>query len=56
LLGPLLACEFAKATVTLPGELVLDPFAGSGSTFELDFTYFEQASRRMSHIRERAAQ
>lgn len=54
---------------TLPGELVLDPFAGSGSTcaaatlcgrqylgFELDSSYFEQASRRMNRIRERAAQ
>lgn len=54
---------------TLPGELVLDPFAGSGSTcaaatlcgrqylgFELDSIYFEQALRRMNRIRERAAQ
>ena len=54
---------------TLPGEPVLDPFAGSGSTcaaatlcgrqylgFELDSTYFEQASRRMMRIRERATQ
>lgn len=53
---------------TLPGELVLDPFAGSGSTcatatlcgrqylgIELDSTYFEQAIRRMERIRERAA-
>ncbi len=53
---------------TLPGELVLDPFAGSGSTcaaamlckrqylgIELDSTYFEQAVRRMERIRERAA-
>ncbi|HEX4022247.1 MAG TPA: DNA methyltransferase [Acidobacteriaceae bacterium] len=54
---------------TLPGELVLDPFAGSGSTcaaatlcrrqylgIELDSTYFEQATRRMERIRERAAE
>jgi site-specific DNA-methyltransferase (adenine-specific) len=53
---------------TLPGELVLDPFAGSGSTcaaamlcgrkylgFELDPIYFQQALLRMSRIRERAA-
>ena len=53
---------------TLPGELVLDPFAGSGSTcaaatlcgrrylgIELDSTYFEQAICRMERIRERAA-
>jgi site-specific DNA-methyltransferase (adenine-specific) len=53
---------------TLPGELVLDPFAGSGSTcatatlcgrqylgIELDSTYFEQAIRRMERIRERGA-
>jgi DNA modification methylase len=54
---------------TLPGELVLDPFAGSGSTcatatlcgrqyvgIELESTYFEQAIRRMERIRERAAE
>lgn len=54
---------------TLPGELVLDPFAGSGSTcatatlcgrqylgIELDPAYVEQATRRMKCIRERAAQ
>jgi DNA modification methylase len=53
---------------SLPGEVVLDPFAGSGSTcvaaalcgrkylgFELDPAYFEQAVRRMNRIRERAA-
>jgi site-specific DNA-methyltransferase (adenine-specific) len=52
---------------TLPGELVLDPFAGSGSTcatatlcgrrylgIELDATYYEQAARRMERIRERS--
>ena len=54
---------------SLPGELVLDPFAGSGSTcatatlcgrrylgIELDATYFEQAVSRMKRIRERSAQ
>jgi site-specific DNA-methyltransferase (adenine-specific) len=53
---------------TLPGELVLDPFAGSGSTcatatlcgrqyvgIELDSMYFEQAIRRMERIRDRGA-
>ncbi len=53
---------------SLQGEVVLDPFAGSGSTcvaatlcgrkylgFELDPVYFQQAVRRMSRIRERAA-
>ena len=53
---------------SLSGEVVLDPFAGSGSTcvaaalcgrkylgVELDPVYFEQAIRRMTRIRERAA-
>jgi site-specific DNA-methyltransferase (adenine-specific) len=53
---------------TLPDELILDPFAGSGSTcaaamlcgrkylgIELDPVYFQEASRRMSRIGERAA-
>jgi DNA modification methylase len=53
---------------TLPGELVLDPFAGSGSTcataklcgrqyldIELDWAYFEQAIRRIERIREPSA-
>jgi DNA modification methylase len=52
---------------TLPGELVLDPFAGSGSTcaaailtgrrylgIELDDNYCKQAVSRMSRILERA--
>lgn len=52
---------------TLPGELVLDPFAGSGSTcatatlcsrqylgIELDPVYFEQAARRMERIQKRS--
>lgn len=54
---------------TLKGELILDPFVGSGSTcataalcgrqylgIELDPVYFEQASRRMKRIRERIGQ
>jgi site-specific DNA-methyltransferase (adenine-specific) len=54
---------------SLPGELVLDPFAGSGSTcatatlcsrrylgVELDLVYFDQAIRRMDRIRKRSAQ
>jgi site-specific DNA-methyltransferase (adenine-specific) len=51
---------------TLPGELVLDPFAGSGSSctaalltgrrylgVELDGTYYEQAVSRMNRVNER---
>ncbi|MBB6147320.1 site-specific DNA-methyltransferase (adenine-specific) [Silvibacterium bohemicum] len=51
---------------TLPGELVLDPFAGSGSTcaaalltgrkyrgVELDDSYYEQAVSRMNRVTER---
>jgi DNA modification methylase len=53
---------------TLQGELVLDPFAGSGSTcaaalltgrrylgVEMDEAYFQKASARMERIRERIA-
>jgi site-specific DNA-methyltransferase (adenine-specific) len=53
---------------TLPGELILDPFAGSGSTcaaakltgrkylgVELDAAYVKLALARMNQIRERAA-
>jgi DNA modification methylase len=52
----------------LPGELVLDPFAGSGSTcaaalltgrrylgIELDATYYEVASQRLDTAKERIA-
>ena len=55
-------------SLTLPGELVLDPFAGSGSScaaalltgrkfigIELDFEYFNQASARMSRVEGRIA-
>lgn len=53
---------------TLPGELVLDPFAGSGSScaaallagrryvgIELDAEYFYQASARLERVQERVA-
>lgn len=53
---------------TLPDELVLDPFAGSGSTcaaamltgrrylgVEMDATYFHQASARMERVKGRIA-
>ncbi len=53
---------------TLPGELVFDPFAGSGSScaaamltgrkylgIEMDDAYFEQAASRMSRVKERIA-
>ncbi len=54
---------------TLPSELVLDPFAGSGSScaaalltgrryigIELDEVYFQHAVGRMSRVEERTAQ
>jgi site-specific DNA-methyltransferase (adenine-specific) len=60
---PLQALAPLVRSFTLPGELVLDPFAGSGSTcvtaalcgrqylgIELDAAYFEQATRRMRRI------
>jgi DNA modification methylase len=53
---------------SLPGELVLDPFAGSGSScaaalltgrrysgIELDSKYFQQASERIARVRGRIA-
>lgn len=53
---------------TLPGELVLDPFAGSGSScaaalltgrkyvgIELDAEYFHQAAARLNRVHERIA-
>ncbi|MGF7183183.1 DNA methyltransferase [Tunturiibacter psychrotolerans] len=65
---PIAALAPLIRSFTLPGELVLDPFAGSGSTcataslcnrqylgIELDPAYFEQAVNRMARIRERAA-
>ena len=53
---------------SLPGELILDPFAGSGSTcaaalltgrryigIEMDDAYFQQASARMERVKVRIA-
>jgi site-specific DNA-methyltransferase (adenine-specific) len=53
---------------TLPGELVLDPFAGSGSScaaalltgrkyigVEMDDAYYQQASERMGRVQARTA-
>jgi DNA modification methylase len=64
---PIAALAPLIRSFTSPGELVLDPFAGSGSTcataylcnrqylgIELDPAYFEQAVNRMARIRERA--
>ena len=64
---PIAALAPLIRSFTLPGELVLDPFAGSGSTcataslcnrhylgIELDRAYFDQAVNRMARIRERA--
>jgi DNA modification methylase len=64
---PIAALAPLIRSFTLPGEIVLDPFAGSGSTcataslcnrrylgIELDPAYFEQAVNRMARIRERA--
>lgn len=65
---PLQALAPLVRSFTLPGELVLDPFAGSGSTcaaakltgrkylgVELDAAYVKLALVRMNQIRERAA-
>lgn len=63
---PVAALAPLVRSFTLPGELVLDPFAGSGSScaaalltgrkylgMELDSTYFDQAVSRMNRINER---
>ena len=64
--------EFALAPLvrsfTLPGDLVLDPFTGSGSTcaaalltdrryfgIELDAEFHETASQRLDRVKERIA-
>ncbi len=56
------------SSFTLPGELVLDPFAGSGSScaaalltgrryigVEMDDAYYQQASERMARVHARTA-
>jgi site-specific DNA-methyltransferase (adenine-specific) len=65
---PVAALAPLVRSFTLPGELVLDPFAGSGSTcaaamlagrkyigIELDAEYHLVASQRLTRVRERIA-
>jgi len=65
---PMAALAPLVRSFTLPGELVLDPFAGSGSSsaaallagrqylgVEMDDTYFEHAANRLSRVKERIA-
>jgi site-specific DNA-methyltransferase (adenine-specific) len=65
---PVVALAPLVCSFTLPGELVLDPFAGSGSScaaalltgrryigIELDDVYFQQAVGRMDRVNERIA-
>jgi site-specific DNA-methyltransferase (adenine-specific) len=65
---PIKALAPLVRSFTLPGELVLDPFAGSGSScaaalltgrryigIELDAEYFNQASARLERVHERIA-
>lgn len=65
---PVTALTPLVRSFTLPDELILDPFAGSGSTcaaalltgrrylgIEMDEAYFQQASARMERINERIA-
>jgi site-specific DNA-methyltransferase (adenine-specific) len=65
---PVAALAPLVRSFTLPGELVLDPFAGSGSScaaalltgrkyigIELDSGYFHQASARLERVQERLA-
>ena len=64
---PIAALTPLIRSFTLPGGLVLDPFADSGSTcaaaslcnrqylgIELDPAYFEQTSNYMARVREQA--
>ncbi len=65
---PVEALASLVRSFTLPGELVLNPFAGSGSScaavmltdrryigIELDAEYFHQASARLERVQERIA-
>ena len=65
---PVVALAPLIRSFTLAGEIVLDPFAGSGSTcaaalltnrryigMEMDSDHFYQASERMNRVRERIA-
>jgi site-specific DNA-methyltransferase (adenine-specific) len=65
---PVVALAPLVRSFTLPGELVLDPFAGSGSScaaallagrryfgIELDREYFNQATARLGRVQERIA-
>jgi DNA modification methylase len=65
---PVAALAPLVRSFSLPGELVLDPFAGSGSScaaalltgrkysgIELDSEYFHQASERIARVRGRIA-
>jgi site-specific DNA-methyltransferase (adenine-specific) len=65
---PVAALAPLVRSFTLPGELVLDPFAGSGSSctaalltgrryigVEMDDAYYQQASERMTRVHARTA-
>jgi DNA modification methylase len=65
---PVAALAPLVRSFTLPGELILDPFAGSGSScaaamltsrryigIELDAEYFHHASARLERVKERIA-
>lgn len=65
---PVVALAPLVRSFSLPGELVLDPFAGSGSScaaamltgrryigIELDAEYFSHASARLERVKERIA-
>jgi len=65
---PVAALAPLVRSFTLPGELVLDPFAGSGSScaavmlasrkyigIELDAEYYQGASQRLTRVKERIA-
>ena len=65
---PVAALAPLVRSFSLPGELVFDPFAGSGSScaaalltarkylgIEMDFEYFQQASARLERVKGRVA-